>query len=103
MAGKTTFLRLDWKDWKEKQPKSGQRVYVILRLERAYLSLTGIYLDEILPANGPFIASRWQRVEFDDPQIPDTFLESEEDWWLIAWAVPKIVKIKFIKNQNCTL
>jgi len=89
VVGTTTFLRLDWQSW-DKLPPKNQQIFVIVRLDNGYYPVTATYLDETLPANGPFKASRWQQVKFDD-SIPMVFLGSKDAKRLIAWA--RLIKI----------
>lgn len=83
-VGTTTFLRLDWQSWDSLPPENTQ-IFVIVRLENGYYPMTATYYDEVIPAKGPFKASRWQQVKFDDA-IPTIFLGNKEAKRLIAWA-----------------
>jgi hypothetical protein len=87
--GKTTHCKLVWQDWKT-LPKSGDRIFVIVRIPDGYHPYTGIYLDEILPATGRFPASRWQQVRFDEYGLPTIFFGDKNHKRLIAWAKLKL-------------
>ena len=78
--GKSTLLRIDWLDWKKEQPKNGEDVWVVVKLENGYYPVRGTYFDET------FFKSRWRSVKFFDAGIPDIFLKSEDDNRLIAWG-----------------
>ena len=95
-VGTTTFLRLDWQSW-DKLPPQNQQIFVIVRLDNGYYPVTATYLDEILPANGPFKASRWQQVKFDD-SIPMVFLGSKDAQRLIAWA--RLIKTEKVSEKD---
>ena len=88
-VGTTTFLRLDWQSW-DKLPPQNQQIFVIIRLDNGYYPVTATYLDEFFEAKGPFTASRWQQVKFDD-SIPMIFLGSKDAKRLIAWA--RLIKV----------
>ena len=90
-VGKSSLLRIDWKSWKE-MPKSGDKIWVILRLKKGYYPVTGTYFDEVIPASkdGHFPASRWKQIKFDDFGIPDIFVGPSHDKnqkRLVAWGV----------------
>ena len=65
-VGKSSLLRIDWKSWKTEMPKSGQDIWVVLRMSNGYSVLTGTYFDEVIPARGPFKESRWKQIKFHD-------------------------------------
>ena len=98
--GKTTILRLEWKDWKKEFPKNGDRIYVILKLKDGYIPVTGVYLDETFPSDRPFPASRWQTVKFDDC-FPTAIVGGEHGETLFAWA--KAVRVGKTLNDGCVL
>jgi hypothetical protein len=81
VIGTTTFLKLDWKSWKDELPPAYQQIFVILRLDKGYYPVTAEFLD---PKN-------FKVVKFDDFTLPDCYLESKEGWRLHAWA--KLKKI----------
>ena len=92
-VGHTTFLRLDWKDWKVEQPKSGEEIYVIVKAENGFIPLTGEYWDVTLPASkdGHFKQSRWRSVKFHSLACCELFLDNKLDAkLLIAWAKAKL-------------
>jgi hypothetical protein len=97
--GKTTVLALEWKDWEKELPESGDRVYIISKLEDGFYPVTGIYFDEIIPASGTFKKSRWQTVRIDDG--PMVILGGEDANRLIAWAKPK--RIGKVLNEDCII
>lgn len=86
--GKSTILRIDWKDWKKELPKAGSPIWIVVRLQNGYYPVQGTYLDETLPAseNGTFPASRWQSVRFNEYSIPEIYMKSKEWKRLKAWG-----------------
>lgn len=88
--GKRTILELVWYDWKKTLPKHGQDIYIVVRLKDGFYPVMGYYLDEVLPANGPFKSSRWQTVKFHD-MIPPVILGGANEEILVAWAAAKQV------------
>lgn len=94
-AGKVTLLKLEWKSWKKELPKSGDEIYVIVKFRDGYLPVMGTYIDEVIPANGPFKASRWRTVRMHPGEL---ILENKDDAKrLIAWARAKIHGDSFTK------
>ena len=98
--GKTTIVKLTWKDWAKELPENGDRIYVIIKAKNGLVPVTGMYLDETLPANGPFPESRWQTVRFDDA-IGTAILGGEGGECLVAWARPK--KVGKLLNDSCLI
>ena len=100
-VGKSSILRIDWKSWDKETPKSGQEIWVILKLKNGYYPVTGTYFDETLPANGPFKESRWRQIKFHDFGIPDIFVKPHCDKnqkRLVAWGSHKgVVRL----GKNC--
>lgn len=88
-AGKYSVIRIDWKNWKKELPKSGQDIWVVIRLDNGYYPVTGTYFDETFPASkdGVVPKSRWQSVKFTEGSIPDTFMGSKDWKRLVAWGV----------------
>jgi hypothetical protein len=87
-VGKSTLLRIDWKDWNKELPKSGAQIWVVIRLENGFYPVQGTYWDETLPASadGKFPSSRWQSVKFTDYGVPEIYLRSKEQKRLRAWG-----------------
>jgi hypothetical protein len=86
VAGKTTYLKVDWKDWKKERPVSGETVLVIVRLDKGYYPTYGTYYKETI------VATSWQYVRFAAVMIPDIF-EGTSYWKrLIAWGKAKQIK-----------
>jgi hypothetical protein len=99
-VGKSTFLKLNWVSWKT-LPKSHQKIFVILRLDKGYYPMTAIYCDEILPTNGSLKKSHWRIVKFDECLIPEIYLGSKDEKRLIAWA--GFYKVGEVLNDTCLI
>jgi hypothetical protein len=84
--GKSTFLQLHWRDWKNEQPKIGQRIYVVVQLPTGYLPKTGVYLGGVLSK------TPWHQIKFDTCGLPELFLGSKDTRRVIAWAIPDPVE-----------
>lgn len=89
-VGKSTLLRIDWKDWKKELPPTGVPIWIVIRLSDGYYPVTATYIDEHIPASkdGECAASRWQRIMFDE-YLPDIFIGNTKDKnakRLIAWG-----------------
>lgn len=94
-AGKVTLLKLEWKSWKKELPKSGDDIYLIVKFNDGYLPVTGTYISQMLPANGPLKALRWSEVRMYGGNL---ILENKADFRrLIAWAKPQIHGDSFTK------
>ena len=85
-VGKSTLLRIDWRDWEKEQPKNGEDMWVVVKLKDGYYPVRGTYFDEILPPNGSYKESRWKYVRFSETMIPEIYLGSKDAKCLIAWG-----------------
>ena len=108
-VGKSTLLRIDWKNWKKEVPTSGQDIWVIIRLQDGYYPVMGTYFDEVIPASkdGHFPESRWRSVRFQDFGLPDIYIGNKEAKRLVAWGVNRsIVRLgkdcKKCKRLECS-
>lgn len=92
-VGKSSILRIDWKSFKKETPKSGQDLWVVLKVRNGYLIATGTYFNEVLPASkdGHFPATTWKQIKFHDFGIPDILVGKEyadkNQKRLVAWGV----------------
>ena len=68
--------------------------------QKELVPLTGYYIDETLPVNGPFPKSRWQTVKFHG-MFPTIIIGGEGDELLHAWAKTK--RIGKLLNDSCTI
>lgn len=91
-VGQSSVLRIDWKSW-DTLPQSGQKIWIVVRLNKEVVVLTGTYFDETLPASkdGHFPKTRWRQVKFDEFEFPDVFVGSyhrdKNAKRLVAWGV----------------
>jgi hypothetical protein len=90
VVGNTIFLKLEWKSWEDELPPAYEQIFVILRLDKGYYPLTAEFLD---PEN-------FKYVKFDDPRIPDCYLDSNEGWRLHAWAKLKRIDAPLNSQKN---
>jgi hypothetical protein len=95
-VGKTTYLMLEWKSWKDELPKSGANIYVILMDHPIYVPVYAQYLDYTLGQNGTSNKPiRFQEVRFPGSTLPDLFFKSNEaEKHLHAWAYALLVDEK---------
>lgn len=102
-VGKSSLLRIDWRDWSKELPTSGQDIWVVIRLKNGFYPVTGTYFDQTLPASkdGNFPQSRWRSVRFTEFGIPETFMGSREWKRLIAWGVHRGVVRLAIDCPKC--
>jgi len=90
-VGQSSILRIDWKSW-DTYPKSGEKIWVIVRLDKEVVPVTGTYFDETFPASadGHFPETRWRSVRFDEFGFPDTFVGPDHSdknaKRLVAWG-----------------
>jgi len=93
-VGKSSILRIDWKSWNE-LPNSGCRIWIVVRLDKEVVVVTGTYFDETIPASkdGHFPETRWRQVKFDEFGFPDTFVgpdhRDKNAKRLVAWGYHK--------------
>ena len=90
--GKSSILRIDWKSFKKEMPRSGQDIWVVLRVKNGYMIGTGTYFDEVIPAStdGHFPDTRWRQIKFNDFGIPDILVgkqySDKNQKRLVAWG-----------------
>lgn len=103
-VGKSSLLRIDWQSW-DTLPKSGQDIWVVLRLQNGFYPVTGTYFDETIPASkdGHFPETRWKSIKFHDFGIPEIYVGKHHDKnqkRLIAWGAHKgIVRLGKIPDD----
>jgi hypothetical protein len=91
--GKTTLLRVDWRDWKKEQPKSCEDIVVIVKDKAGDCGpFHATYFDETIPAGKTFPETRFRRIEFREFGLGTIYLGSKEEKYLIAWGRLKVVK-----------
>lgn len=90
-VGQSSILRIDWKSW-DTYPRSGEDIWVIVRLDKEVIPVTATYFDEIISTSedGHSPKTRWRSVKFTDYGFPDTFVgpnhKDKNFKRLIAWG-----------------
>jgi len=91
--GKTTLVRIDWRDWKKEQPKSCEDIIVVIKDKIGdYGPVHATYFDETIPASKAFPESRFRRVAFREFGLGEIYLGSKEEKYLVDWGRFKVVK-----------
>jgi len=98
-VGQSTLIRVDWRDWKEEQPKSGEDIIVIAKdKDNDSGPFHATYFDETIPAGKTFPESRFRRVVFRE--LGEIYLGSKEEKHLVAWGrLQPVVKLA----KECTI
>ena len=92
-VGKSSIIRIDWKSFKKEMPKSGQDIWVVLKVSNGYMVATGTYFNEVIPASkdGNFPDTTWKQIKFHDFGLPDILVGKEyadkNQKRLVAWGV----------------
>lgn len=96
--GKSTLLRIDWEDWKKKQPENGQDIVVVVKdCDGTYAPVHATYLVEHFKetvdkeTKKKIPAITFRIVEFREFTLGRIFLGSKEEKHLVAWGCLKSV------------
>jgi hypothetical protein len=98
LVGTTSYLKIVWKDWTRELPLNGDKIYVTIRLDNGYYSVSAKYFEQPIPYgcdhNGKMVIPPrvFRFVRFENTDFPDIHIGTKDARRLISWGKLEMCK-----------